>query len=179
MKAIKFLQLNKQRPEQSQPMFKTELRLHPLKHFVSQLGDTGIQLLRWGVTHPFKFHSPMPKRVHLPFPSPFSTIYFAASGAGTDIHSVPLTKAGVPQGSCNSPVHHPSKLLQHSQSKASSEANSSEKRWHNREQPHSDCNSHLPRCGSHSRFRSSWARGSRSYTLFKNQTKDTFLYIPA
>lgn len=53
----------------------------------------------------------MPKGVHLPFPSPFSTIYFATSGAGAaviNIHSTPLTKAGVPQGSCNSLVHHPS-----------------------------------------------------------------------
>lgn len=75
------------------------------------MGDAGIQLLSRGVTHPFKFYSPVPKRVHLPFPSPFFTIYIATSGPGaavSSIHSIPLAKAGEPQVSCNSLVHHPS-----------------------------------------------------------------------
>lgn len=48
--------------------------------------------------------------MHLPFPCPFSTIQFASSGAGAaviSIHSMPLVKTGGPQGSCDSPVHHP------------------------------------------------------------------------
>lgn len=112
MKARKFLELNK-----FPFMSRVSLCLRqnwdriPIKHLISQLGDAGIQLFSWGVTHSFKFHSPVPTRVHLPFPSPFSTMCFTASGAGAaviNIHSIPLVKAGVSLVSCNSPVHHPS-----------------------------------------------------------------------
>lgn len=112
MKAIKFLQLNKL-PFMSRVSLCLRQNWNhvPLKHLISHLGDAGIQLLSWGVTHSFKFHSPVPKRVYLPFPSLSSTIYittFRAGAAVSNIHSIPLVKAGEPQVSCNSLVHHPS-----------------------------------------------------------------------
>lgn len=147
------------------------------------MGEVNIQLLSWGVTRSFKFHSLRCERVSLPFPSRFFTVSIgdwhsdATSGpaaAVRNIHSIPLRKAEVPQVSCNSPVCCTSPASSFGTARAKlPEKQTALKREGTTESSQAGiegCNSHLARCGSHSGFRSSREKGSRSHSPFRKQT---------